>query len=217
MRTVFSRNERGERRHSPSRYKLLLTAHIIVSVGWLGVASAKLVVGLAAATSRIPAVAGSLYVAMDAMDVAFPPLAIGTLVTGVLLSLGTRWGLLDYSWVATKLALTVTVPVTAVQLGDRLQQSVAGPSGSAVDVGTILSIPPGAMTLLLGLIAVHVLMLGAATVLSVYKPWGTTWLGRRKTVDRNTRTATESRSSGRPRRLPPLAATVPASRQKTIP
>jgi hypothetical protein len=41
------------------------------------------------------------------VNVAFSPAAIGTLVTGILLSLGTKWGLLRHYWVATKLAPTV--------------------------------------------------------------------------------------------------------------
>lgn len=89
-------------------------------------------------------------------------MAIGTIVTGVLLSLGTKWGLLQRYWVATKLVLTVGVIGTAVQLGDRV-------------------------SLVVSLAVVHVLMLAVATVISVYKPWGTTWWGliqgqRRSTI-----------------------------------
>jgi uncharacterized membrane protein len=150
---------------SPPLYKLLLTAHIIVSVGWLGIVFAKLVLGLAATTSDAPEVSGALFVSMEVVNVAFPPAAIGTLVTGVLLSLGTKWGLLQHYWVATKLALTVGVIATGVFLMDRLvQQSISAP------------------TLLISLSVAHVLMLGIATVISVYKPWGKTRFGRREAV-----------------------------------
>jgi uncharacterized membrane protein len=162
-------------------YKLLLAAHIIVSVGWLGIVFAKLVLGLAAMTSGAPAVSDALYVSMEVVNVAFPPAAIGTLVTGVLLSLGTKWGLLRHYWVATKLALTVGGIVTGIALVNRLiRQSISAPSGQAVDSGTMLGIASAPTTLLISLSVAHVLMLGIATVVSVYKPWGKTRLGWRK-------------------------------------
>jgi hypothetical protein len=176
---VISRNKQGEWRVSAPLYKLLLTAHIMVSVGWLGVVVAKLAIGLAAATTGDPGVAGALYASMEVVNRVFPPAAIATFATGVLLALGTKWGLLQHYWVAAKLVLTVAVPATAVQLGDRLvQQSSAAASGPAAADATILGFA-AAPTLLISLSAAHVLMLGAATVISVYKPWGKTWFGRR--------------------------------------
>jgi hypothetical protein len=181
--TLFSRNKRGERRVSPPVYKLLLAAHIIVSGGWLGIAFAKLVLAVAAATAGAPDVSNALYVSMEVVNVAFPPAAIGTIVTGVLLSLGTKWGLLQHYWVATKLALAVGVIVTGIALVDRLiRQSISAPSGQVVDEGTILGIASAPTTLLISLSVAHVLVLGAAAVVSVYKPWGKTWFGRRKVV-----------------------------------
>ena len=182
MIAVYARNQQGERRVSPSLYRLLLTAHIIASVGWLGVVFAKVVLGLAAMTTRAPGVSDALYVSMNVLNGAFPPLAISTIVSGVLLSLGTKWGLLQHYWVATKLVLTVGVIATAVQLADRLaRQSIAASSAPAVDVVTILG-SASAPTLLLTLSVAHLLMLGAATVISVYKPWGKTWFARRNTA-----------------------------------
>lgn len=160
---------------SPQLYKLLLAAHIIVSVGWLGIVFANLVLGLAAIASETPEVSDALYSSMKVVNVAFLPAAIATIATGVLLSLGTKWGLLRHYWVATKIALTAGVTATALALGGRLvRQSI-----SAVDDETILGIA-SAPTFLISLSAAHVLMLGVATVVSVYKPWGKTRLDRRK-------------------------------------
>ncbi len=179
--TVFARTKQGARRVSPARYRLLLAAHIAVSGAWLGVVVAKVVLGLAALTTAAPDIAAALYVAMDVLNVAFPPLAIGTIVTGVLLSLGTKWGLLQHAWVATKLGLTVGVIATAVQLGGRLvRPTLAAPGGPVAEGSTLLGLA-SVPTLLLALALAHVLMLGAATVISVYKPWGKTWFGRRTT------------------------------------
>jgi hypothetical protein len=51
---VFSRDKLGGRRVSPPVYRLLLTAHVIVSVGWLGVVFAKPLLGLRALASDAP-------------------------------------------------------------------------------------------------------------------------------------------------------------------
>jgi hypothetical protein len=177
---LFSRNKRGELRVSPPVYRLLLATHIIVSVGWLGIVVAKLVLGLRAATSDAPEVSDALYTSIQVVDAAFPPAAVATLVSGVLLSLGTKWGLLRHYWVAIKLALTVGVIVTGISLMDRLVR--VSISGQTVGDGTVPSFAPAPTTLLISLSVAHVLMLGVATVVSVYKPWGKTWFGRQKAL-----------------------------------
>src|SRR5690242_16765732 len=106
---MFTRNKQGERRLSPRVYKAVLTAHIVASGAWLGVFVGKLALGIAAVAASDPAVAGARYDAMNVLTPAFPVTAIGTIVTGVLLSLGTKWGLLRHYWVATKLVLTFAV------------------------------------------------------------------------------------------------------------
>ena len=160
----------------------MLATHIIVSVGWLGIVFAKLVLGLRAMTSRAPGVSDALYLSMEVVNIAFPPAAISSLVTGVLLSLGTKWGLLRHYWVATKLALSVGVIVSGIALVDRLiRQSISAPSGQAAGEGTILGIASAPATLLISLSVAHALMLGTATV-AVYRPWGKTWFDRRKAV-----------------------------------
>jgi hypothetical protein len=52
----------------------------------------------------------------------------------------------------------------------------------AVGEGTVLDVALAPATLLICLSATHVLMLGAATVLSVYKPWGRIAFGRQEPV-----------------------------------
>jgi hypothetical protein len=190
---MLARNARGELRVSPQQYRVLLCAHILVSVGWLGVVVAKFALLLAAALADDVAVGTPLYAAVAVIDRVFPPAAISTLITGVLLGLGTKWGVFDYTWVVTKLVLTVAVPATAVRFGDRLLQQAAsentagglaspgeptGLLGTGAD-GFMLGLETAAVVLLaMGL--AHLLMLTAATIISVYKPWGKTWIGRRK-------------------------------------
>jgi uncharacterized membrane protein len=164
-------------------YKFLLASHIIISVGWLGTAFAKLVLEISAITTSAPDLSRALYLAMEKLNIAFPILAISTLVTGVLLSLGTKWGLLEHYWLVTKLVLTVGVILTAIQLDERfIRLSISALSRQSMDNGKILGVASAPTILLVSLTVAHLLMLGAATVISVYKPWGKTRFGRRKQV-----------------------------------
>jgi hypothetical protein len=175
---MYSRNRQGELRWSASFYKFLLTAHIIVSVGWLGVVIAKLALKLIAVASGDPATVAALFLAAGRLNLAFPPLAILAIVTGVLLSLGTKWGLLQHYWVVTKLVLTFGVIGTAVQLGSRIPQ----PTGQPMPDASFLGLAASPVALLLALTATHLVMLAVATILSTYKPWGKTRFARRNVV-----------------------------------
>lgn len=160
-----------QRRVSPRVYKLLLTTHIMTSVGWLGVVLGKLVLAIAASTAASAETREALVVGLNTINAAFAPASTGAIISGVLLSQGTRWGLLRHYWVMAKLVLTVGVFGTAVQLVPRIV-------GVGADEQTFFGVP-WAPAILLLFAALHLVMLAAATVLSVYKPWGKTWLGRR--------------------------------------
>jgi hypothetical protein len=74
--------------------KLALTAHVITSVGWLGAVAVFLVLAVAGLTSGAPATARAAYVAMEATTrLVIVPLCLASLLTGILQSLGTPWGL----------------------------------------------------------------------------------------------------------------------------
>lgn len=160
---MLTRTQRGERRLTPPMHKLLLIAHIVASVGWLGITTAKLTLLVAVARSVDRQFVQALLTATAVVDWAFPPAALLTLLTGILLGLVTRWGIVQYTWVLAKLALTIAVPITAVRIG----------------AGLLLNAQAGGSVAPLHWLAVaHVLMLLTATVLSVYKPWGKSWFGR---------------------------------------
>ena len=174
------------RRLSPRLRKFLLAAHVVVSVGWLGIVVTMLVLSIAAATTQEVGMSEAAYVLLDDVSdtlVAPPPasFSIAALLTGIVLSLGTRWGLFEHYWVVAKLLLTAAVIFSGIFLVDRwLQQASAAPGGTAP-------------TLLIYASVVHLLMLVAATVISVYKPWGKTKRGRREAVPRH---ATHSTDGG---------------------
>lgn len=161
--------------------KLVLTVHIVTSVGWLGLVLAMLVLAIIAATTRDVGTLKAAYVFMDVFaNVIFPPAAVGALLSGIILSVGTKWGLLRHYWVVSKLVLNVAVILSAVLFTQQwLERVIATASGSVANTVTILEVASLPMQLIYVSVA-HLLMLGAATLISVYKPWGKMWFAQRK-------------------------------------
>jgi uncharacterized membrane protein len=95
---------------SPGTRRALLTTHIVASVGLLGDVAVLLATAVRAATTDDPQLAASAYELMSMFSMVFGiPLSFASLITGVLLGLATKWGVLRYGWVMTKLLLIVTV------------------------------------------------------------------------------------------------------------
>ncbi|MEU5696100.1 hypothetical protein [Actinosynnema sp. NPDC020468] len=141
----------------PTARKTLLLLHVITSVGWLGVTAGNLV--LAVAAFREPV----LYQAMRLLgDWVVLPLALGSLASGVAISLATKWGLVRHRWVLTKFALTVAaVLATFFLLRPGLRDAADGVAGSA-----------GRDVLVASCVSLTIYV--TSTVLSVFKPWGRT-------------------------------------------
>lgn len=155
------------RRLSPRLRKMALATHVLVAVGWFGVVVAKLILEITAATTRGQGLARAAYLFMEAFDRAvFPPAALATLLTGIVLSVGTAWGLFQHYWIVVKLVLAVAVIVTGVAfVGAWTQEVVAAVSGPAADAAT--SDDVGSASVLIGAAVAHLLMLGAATAISI--------------------------------------------------
>jgi ABC-type anion transport system duplicated permease subunit len=109
-------------------------------------------------------------------DVLIIPVNLTILITGLVLALGTPWGLLRYYWVVTKLVLTLGLATASIfglraRIADAADNLSAIPEG-ARDVGTV-----GILLVVLLPIALGVYV--TTTVLGIYKPWGRTHRGRR--------------------------------------
>src|SRR5437879_4832530 len=159
---------------APRVRKLVLTVHLTCSVGWIGAVVAYLALGVTAVTSPDTQTVRAAWVAMEVTGWwAIVPLAIAALLTGLVISLGTQWGLFRHYWVLISLALTILSTVVlvlhmpTVSGMARLAQTVDGADLRAL--GGDLFHP-----------AVGVLVLLAITVLNVYKPAGVTPYGWRK-------------------------------------
>lgn len=150
--------------------KALLTTHLILSLGWIGAALAYLALAIAAGASGDP---GSVRGAWSAMEltgwVVIVPLAVGSLATGVAVSLLSPWGLLRHYWVVISLVLTaLSAAVTVLHMPD---VSSTAEMARAADDAELLLLGGDAFHPAAGLVVLVVI-----TVLNVYKPRGRTGL-----------------------------------------
>ena len=80
------------------------------SVGLLGDSAGYLAVAIRTSTIDDPALAHDSLKTLNMFSLVFGiPLSFATLLTGVALGIGTRWGVFRYPWVTIKLVLIVTV------------------------------------------------------------------------------------------------------------
>lgn len=164
---------------SPRGRRLLLTAHLTTSVGWLGAVAAFLALGVVGLTSTDPATVRGVYLAMDpAAWLVLVPLALATLLTGIVQSFGTAWGLLRHYWVVFKLLITVFATVVLLTY----METFAYMAGVAADPAAPLDRVRSASPVLHASLALLVLLV--ATVLAIYKPRGLTPYGWRKERER---------------------------------
>lgn len=162
---------------TPALRKLALTLHITFSVGWLGAAAAYLAVAVAALASGESAAMRVAYPTLELIGwLVIVPLCGAALLSGLVQSLGTPWGLFRHYWVVAKLALTLVA--TGVLLAH-----LPAVSHAATLAAQGLAAPPTRHGTLLASLVVHaaggIVVLLAVTALSVFKPWGRTPLGCR--------------------------------------
>jgi len=174
---------------SPGLRKLTLTAHVTCSVGWLGAVAGFFALSLAGLTSRNPELVRGAYIAMNLMGGrVIVPLGLAALLTGLIQSLGTHWGLFRHYWVLVKFALTIGATFLLM-----LHQFTAVAGAARRASGTVAGALPDVGRLgtqLVGDAGFAVLVLLAATTLSVYKPWGPTRYGQRTWRERRRTTRT---------------------------
>src|SRR5262245_36344811 len=117
---------------SPFLRKLVLTIHIIVSVALLGDSAGYLAIAIRGAISSDPLIANASYLTLPMLAFVFGiPLSFAALLTGVLLGLGTRWGVFRYPWVTAKLLLIVSViAVGALVLNGGMNAMLTGRGGA---------------------------------------------------------------------------------------
>jgi hypothetical protein len=157
--------------------KFALTAHVTCSVGSLGSITAFLALAVAGLISQDEQMVRATYLAMELIArFVIVPLAFASLLTGVIQSLGTPWGLFRHYWVLAKLLLTVfaiVVLLVKIELIGYAARLAAQTTLSWADLRAA-----GAQLVVHAAGGLLVLLVPA--VLSVYKPPGVTVYGRRE-------------------------------------
>jgi DMSO/TMAO reductase YedYZ heme-binding membrane subunit len=161
---------------TPRLRKSALAAHITFSVGWIGAATGYIALDIAAATSQDAQTLRAAYLAMGLIArYVIVPLALASLLTGLVMSLGTKWGLFRHYWVLISLLLTIIATVVLLvetQTISYFADVAADPTTSGDDLralGSTLVHSVGGTVVLLAILA-----------LNVYKPRGMTRYGWRK-------------------------------------
>jgi hypothetical protein len=165
----------------PGVRKFALITHLTSSVGWVGAVVAYLGLGIAAVVSHDVQTVRAAWTAMELTGwYVIVPLALASLVTGLVMALGTKWGLFTYYWVLISFVLTVFATVvlllhmpTVSATADLAQDA----QGAALEtLGGDLFHP-----------AVGLVILLVIQTLNVYKPPGLTRYGWRKQRQRMAR------------------------------
>ncbi|MFG2738762.1 hypothetical protein ACGFY0_01655 [Streptomyces chartreusis] len=160
---------------SPRLRRLGLIVHVTSSVGWVGAVAAFLALALIGMTSQDPRTVRGVYLVMEpAAWYALVPFACAALITGIVQSLGTPWGLFRHYWILFKLLINaVATTVLLIYMGTfkSMAETAADPEASLSSVRNFSPV-------LHSVLALVVLLL--AMILAVYKPRGVTPYGLRK-------------------------------------
>lgn len=169
----------------PALRKSLLILHVCISVGWMGAILVFLALSIIGLTSADAATVRGVYLVMEpAARFVLVPLAIASLVTGIVQSLGTKWGLLRHYWVIFKLVINLVATGVLLSYFPTFRRLAAVASDPAADLPDVRSGSPGLHSVL------ALIVLALAMALAVFKPRGLTARGWRKQQARQRRGVT---------------------------
>jgi hypothetical protein len=158
----------------PGVRKLALSVHLTFSVGWIGAVVAYLALGVSAVTGDDAQTVRAAWIAMEVTGwFVIVPLALASLITGLVMALGTKWGLLRYYWVLISFALTVFS--TVVLLLHMPSVSATTDVAQETDRAGLEALGGD-----LGHPSIGLVLLLVVQVLNMYKPPGLTRYGWRR-------------------------------------
>lgn len=174
---------------TPRLRRVVLTVHVASSVGWLGAISAYLVLDLVATFGQDIVTVRAAVMAMALIVLSgIVPLALTAVLIGIVLALGTPWGLFRHYWVLVKLALTLFA-TTILLLETTAIRAMASIAATGVDPRNL----PGSLPHSIG----GTLVLLTILILAVYKPAGMTRYGwRKEQAQRQSRFQTRDGAAG---------------------
>ncbi len=156
---------------TPRLSKVVLTSHITFSVGWLGAVAVFLALAISGVTSKDSQLARTAYLAMELSAwFVIVPLCFASFLTGLVQSLGTKWGLFKHYWIIVKLFLTIAGTILLLLHMQPIRYLAGIAENSQFPNNEAL----GLRMRLIGDAGAGLLLLLAITTISVYKPWGKT-------------------------------------------
>ena len=166
---------------TPRLSKFVLTSHITFSVGWLGAVAVFLALAITGVTSNDSQLARAAYLAMELSGwFVIVPFCFVSLLTGLIQSLGTKWGLFKHYWILVKLLLTIAATIVLL-LHMQPISYIAGVAAKTQFSNTEL---PGLRVQLIADAGAALLVLLVTTTISVYRPWGRIRYGLHKNPER---------------------------------
>jgi hypothetical protein len=159
----------------PKPRKALVAAHAVSAACWIGVALTFVALSVVAMSANDIRTTQTIYELMATFDITLLPWTnFATFLTGIALSMTTKWGLTRYYWVAAKIAIAVGILIMAFGfLHDALEHAgheaatLASSGGRAADIS-------GASDIVFWGFGCALLSLIGALLLSLYKPGGRT-------------------------------------------
>ncbi|MGH3391483.1 MAG: hypothetical protein ACRDOO_21655 [Actinomadura sp.] len=157
---------------TPRIRRLVLTMHLIASLGWLGAAIAYVALDVTATTGQDVQLVRAAFLAMEVtVRFVIVPLALASLLTGIVQSLGSPWGLFRHYWVLVSLLLTLFATIVLL-VETQTITALAREAASRADPRGL----PGTLFHSIG----GLVVLLTTTILNVYKPRGLTRYGWRR-------------------------------------
>lgn len=160
---------------SPGVRKVVLTAHVTSSVGWLGAVVVFLVLAVVGLTSQDAQTVRGVYLVMEpTARFTLLPLALASLFSGLIQSLGTTWGLFRHYWVVFKLVINLFASLVLLMYMETFRFMAGVAVNTSNDLAKVRSASPALHA------SLALILLLVATALAVYKPRGLTPYGWRK-------------------------------------
>jgi hypothetical protein len=169
---------------TPGLRKFALTAHVTFSVGWLGAVIGSLALAIAGLVSRDAQVVRAAYLMLELIGwYVLVPLSLASLITGLVMSLGTAWGLFRHYWVLIKFLINLFATIVLLMYMQTLSYLASVAAETTLSGGDVAGLRSPSPVLHAG---AALLLLLVAVTLSVYKPRGITRYGRRKLREQRT-------------------------------
>lgn len=172
-RVITRPNHRSPPSFGPTARKTVLAVHVIASVSWIGASLCLVTLALTGRFASDAKVSTGAYVATNVITSNVTvPVSLATLVTGLLIAMGTKWGLFRHWWVLVSLLATALMtglvffaldPLTSEIARRALAADGSVPTADAVgNLGVSAIVAPCVATVALSAIA----------ALNVFKPRG---------------------------------------------